>query len=590
MNVNQKYIDSLPTLAQSMVETLQFFRLKRIYGIGGDFAVNLIKAFENEFILLPSSNEMHASFSACAQAEIEGIGCCLTTYTVGSLPCVSAAALAKSEKLPIIFISGAPGECEIGNTAIHHTVVSASSWNIDYDAALNSFKGLGIRAERLQGQRNLGQPDLAGEQFFDLVLHAYTYNEPVFIEVPRDLIFMKTQSLKLPNTLEDIVINRISYNSTDVVVDEIVDRLTRSEKPVIYFGGALKLNSKLKDLVLHFCEKNQIPFVSSWFGKGILDDFHPLSLGAYNGVFTDAQNRRYFENEVDYILEIATSIYKMDANSAFGTGTHILEKFENKTILNGTAKLQVDLIDVFEKLLMVEFQKFNFDQKEIETPKIDSAERIDFHNLTDVLNEIQAKNEKSFIYMPEVGNSYFASYSLKTRTTSIGRGWLCNAWYGAMGTSIPYARAVCEVLNEFKSDDVAIVITGDGGFHFQLNELIHFMQNGLNVIILYMRNNIFHLGKNSNAKIYNCSTSDFDVKKLVESYGGNHFKCSLKNEFETVLQKLIHDNKGVNLIEIPVIPQEEFHCREIQLLNTYISAKNGVQSAIKKWDEIVHST
>lgn len=588
MNINQKYIESLPTLAQSMVETLRFFHLKRIYGIGGDFAVNLIKAFENDFELLPSSNEMHASFSACAQAEIEGLGCCLTTYTVGSLPCVSAAALAKSEKLPIVFISGAPGECEIGNTAIHHTVTSASSWNIDYDASLNSFRGIGIRAERLQGQRNQGQPDLAGEQFFELVLHAFTNNEPVFIEIPRDLIFMKTQSLKLPEKLEDIAVNRITYNSTEVIVEEIREKLLSSKKPAVYFGGALKLNKKLKTLVLQFCEKNNIPFVSSWFGKGILDDFHPLSLGAYNGVFTDPQNRKYFENEVDYILEIATSIYKMDANSAFGTGTHILDKFENKTTLNGTSKLQVDLISIFEKLMEIEFFHFSYNEKQTEVPIISLDTRVDFNNLTTVLNEVQAKNKKSFIYLPEVGNSYFASYSLKIKSSSISRGWLCNAWYGAMGTSMPYARAVCELLNENKSSDVAIVITGDGGFHFQLNELIHFQQNNLNVIILYMRNNIFHLGKNSNAKIYNCSNADFNVQKLIESYGGTFHKCSLKRDFEMKLTKLIEQNNGIHLVEIPVVPSEEFQCREIQLLNTYISAKNGVEKAVELWREIIN--
>ncbi|MBI1837640.1 MAG: thiamine pyrophosphate-binding protein [Flavobacteriia bacterium] len=566
----------------------QFFRLKRIYGIGGDFAVNLIKAFEKNFDLLPASNEMHASFSACAQAEIESLGCCLTTYTVGSLPCISAAALAKSEKLPVIFVSGAPGENEIGNTAIHHTVTSASSWNIDYDASLNSFRGLGIRAERLQGQRNLGQPDLAGEQFFELILHAYTYNEPVFIEIPRDLIFMKTQSLKLPEKIEDIVINRISYNSTDVLVEEISYRLKNCKKPVLYFGGALKLNVKLKKIVLQFCEKNAIPFISSWFGKGILDDFHSLSLGAYNGVFTEQKSRKYFENEVDYILEIATSIYKMDANSAFGTGTHILEGFENKTVLNGTSKLQVDLIAIFEKLIEVNFEMFDFIPEINIEDELSLDTRIDFHNLTRVLNEIQTKSSKPFIYLPEVGNSYFASYSLKIKNTSIARGWLCNAWYGAMGTSMPYARAVCEVLKEKQADDVAIVITGDGGFHFQLNELIHFMKNNLNVVILYMRNNIFHLGKNSESKIYSCSSPEFDIQKLIESYGGIVYKCSLKKDFQFCLTETINLNKGITLIEIPVDPKEEFQCREIQLLNTYIGAKNGVEKAVAAWNNIIN--
>ncbi len=160
-NFGETYANLLPNLGQAMVDVLRFFECQRIYGVGGDYAANLIAAFEKEFDICPSSNEMHAAFTACGQAEVEGLGVCLTTYTVGSLPCVSAAALAVTEKLPVIFISGAPGESEITNMALHHTVSSCSTWKAEYDAALESFRALGIKAERLQGQRNSAQPNVA---------------------------------------------------------------------------------------------------------------------------------------------------------------------------------------------------------------------------------------------------------------------------------------------------------------------------------------------------------------------------------------------------------------------------------------------
>lgn len=584
----EEYHDSLPTLAQSMVDTLRFFKVKRMYGIGGDFAVNLIKAFEHEFQLLPSSNEMHAAFSACGQAEIEGIGCCIMTYTVGSLPCASAIALAKSEKLPIIFISGAPGECEIGQTAIHHTVTSFSSWNIEYDACLNSFKGLGIRTERLQGERNALQPDLAGEQFFRLVQYAYEKNEPVFIEVPRDLVFKKTQGLRLPEKLEFLNSDLHSYTSSEMITESIIEKLNHAKKPILFIGESLKLNKQLIGLIYAFCEKFNIPFVTSWFAKGVFDEFHPLSLGAYNGVFTRSNHRKYLEQEVDYILEIATSVFQMDANSAFGTGTHKVATFNNKTLLQGTSKRQKDLIEYFEALLDADIKQFDFKPEREQSVMLNSNDRVDFNNLTDVLNHLQNNHNQPFIYLPEIGNSYFASYGLKTKKSSLGRGWLCNAWYGAMGTSLPYARAVCEELKERNSDDIAVVITGDGGFHFQLNELIHFMKDGLSVVIVYLRNNIFHLGKNSNAEIYNCSSSDFDVLKLIASYGGEGKICSSVEEFGTYFSSCISENKGIKLIEVPVIPKEEYQCNEIRLLNTYISAKNGDPTAVKEWDKIIN--
>ena len=588
-DLGQEFYDSLPTLAESMVKTLSFFSIERMYGIGGDFAVNLIKAFEADFQLLPSSNEMHAAFSACGQAEIEGMGCCIMTYTVGSLPCASAIALAKSENLPVIFISGAPGESEIGRTAIHHTVTSFSSWNVEYDACLNSFKELGIRSERLQGERSKGQPDLAGEHFFKLVSHAFTHNEPVFIEIPRDIVFKKTQAIVLPIDKNQLNTDLTSFASGDFIVKNILAKLKVSKKPLIYFGAALKLNKKLIDLILQFCEKNNIPFVSSWFAKGILDDYHPLSLGAYNGVFSDLHHRKYIDKEADYVIEVATSIFQMDANMAFDTGTHKLSTFPTKTLLKGTSKLQKDLLEIFEKLLKSEIQPFEFEFNTQESPQLLAHDKVDFHNLTNVLNSIQDKTDQSCIYLPEVGNSYFASYSLKIKKSEIGRGWICNAWYGAMGTSLPYARALCEVLKVKKSNDAAVIITGDGGFHFQLNELIHFMKDELNITIIYMRNNIFHLGKNSDAEIYNCSSKDFDVQKLISCYGGEAKICSTVQDFTTYFSFCMKENKGIKLIEVPVLPEPQYQCNEIKLLNTYISSKNGVTAAEKAWKEIIKS-
>ena len=84
-NFGQQYAQTLPTLGQAMSDILGFFGCQRIYGVGGDFAANLISALAPNFSVLPSSNEMHAAFSACGQAEIEGLGVCLTTVHRGKM-------------------------------------------------------------------------------------------------------------------------------------------------------------------------------------------------------------------------------------------------------------------------------------------------------------------------------------------------------------------------------------------------------------------------------------------------------------------------------------------------------------------------
>jgi len=585
-NFGEEYASSLPSLGEAMVKVLKFFGCQRMYGVGGDYAANLIGAFEKELSVCPSSNEMHAGFTACGQAEIEGLGVCLTTYTVGSLPCVSAAALAITEKLPVIFISGAPGENEINNMALHHTVSSFSTWRTEYDAALDAFKALGMRSERLSGARSAGQPNVAAEHLFRLVSHAYLSKQPVFIEIPRDLVLSKTQAIQLPISIEKLPQEIFILKGAQSVAKQVITKLNVAKKPLLFLGEKAKLNKALLGKVKKFCDKYQIPYVTSWLAKGILDEFDPLSLGAYNGVFSDPKIRDYIEHEVDYVLEISTSINQLDTNTAFATGTHLLSVFENRTVLKGTSQLERDIITTLDYLMDADIPSFNFQNVHQESSTLIGEDRIDFHNLTGVLNHLQTQDENPYVYFPEIGNSYFASYSLKTRMSSLGRSWITNPWYAAMGTSLPYARAACKQLQHSGASDVAVVITGDGGFNFQLNDLIHFLRDDLNVIIIYMRNNIFHLGKNSDADIYNCSDKKFDVIGLVKAFGGDGKQCTTVAEFSDYFRLCAKEQAGIRLIEVPAITEEQYQCREISLLNLYIKAQNGIPDAITKWDAL----
>lgn len=614
MNFGQAYNDQLPTLGETIREVISFFGGQYIYGVGGDFAANLIAALDKDdqgvgINIHPSSNEMHAGFSACAQAEIDGMGFCLTTYMVGSLPCTSAAALAVTEGLPVVFISGAPAESEVNQVAIHHTIHPNASWKTEYDNALEAFSALGMRVERLQGQRVEGHPNIAGQRFYQIVSEAYKNKQPVFIEVPRDQVFAKTQPLKLPESVDNICCGGNVLAGTELIVDNIVTKLKNAKKPMLYLGDRLKHNHQLKKLIITFAEKYHIPYATTWFAKGLFDEYKPLCLGAYNGIFTQTAGRTYIEQQVDYVIDVATSILPQDSNIAFATGTHKIETFSNKTLLKGGALLEKDLILIFEQLLLREITPFNFKPEDESSLSLgngldknqdnrlltsDEAQSdIDFNNLAQTLNELQAKDNKTYVYLPEVGNSYFASYSLKTRQSKLGRSWLTNPWYGAMGTALPYARVVAQRLKELNNNVIesdgsverAVVIIGDGGFHFQLNELIHFLKDKTDITIIYMRNNIFHLGKSGDGDIYHCNDTEFDVHNLVKAYQGQSKKCTSVGEFKDYFT-VCNQQSGISLIEVPANPIEERQSNELKLLNLYIKSQNGQADAIKTWQAL----
>ena len=588
-NFGERYANSLITLGASITHTLQHFGCDVVFGVGGDFAANIISSLEENIHIAPCGNEMNAAFTACGQAEIAGIGFCLTTYTVGSLPCASAVALAKTEQLPVVFISGAPGEDEVDGQAIHHSVVSGSSWKKDFDLALNAYKSMEIRAERLQGERLVGQPNVAGAQFYSLIRHAIVHREPVFIEIPRDLLKSFTQPIEYKS--EQIIpslhaANRLTGHSD--IAQHIEEKLNAAKQPMVYIGEKTKLNRPLLDLIFTFCVQHQIPYATSWFAKGILDESHELSLGAYNGVFSNIPVRRFIETEVDYVLEIGTSIVPQDTNLAFDTGTHAIEKQGNKTVLKGTELYDVDLIRVVQELTERSVKCFAKPVIVDESATDNASDAmLGFHNLTATLSQTQTRIDRALVYIPEIGNSYFASYDLVTKASQMGRSWLSNPWYAAMGTSLCYARAVS--LNNQKQgySDIPIVITGDGGFHFQSNELVHFLRERLSVVVIYMRNDIFHLGKSSDAEIYNCATPAFDLECLTQAYCGDYHKCETQNQLSETLYNLSKQaDFGLVVIEVPASTAPEHQSNATRLLNLYIRAKNADPESLAAWKAI----
>ena len=585
-NFGADYQRSMISLGQAMNQIVRHFGVNTVYGVGGDFAANLIAALDKDGLkVLPSSNEMHAGFCACAQAEVEGMGFCLTTYTVGSLPCASAAALAKTEGLPVVFISGAPGEDEVHRGGIHHMVQPGDSWRDEYDAALKAFAAMGIRSERLQGDRSRGQPNISALRFFEAVKHAWLYREPVFIEVPRNLVFALTQPLTLPS-LEHMQTPDMLVAGLEAILDTIGDKFRKARAPLVYFGVQVRRNPELNRLVLAFCHRFQIPYACHWFAKGSVDETDPLCLGAYNGAFSELPMRNYIENTADYVLDLGTSIMAQDAASAFNSGTHFITDLENKTVVKSTIPREIDLIRILKGLLDADLPQYDYLAPTNAIPPLVPEAKFDFHVLVDAVNEVQRTQDFGTVFLPEVGNSFFASFGLRPKATEIGVNWLTNPWYAAMGTSLPYARVAAEYIRHRSSSDRTVVITGDGGFHFQLNELIHFQKQSLPVTIVYMRNDIFHLGKGGDGPIYHCSSNAFDVLQLVRAYGGEGRRCESIAEFSDYYARCLRENTGIRLIEVPCSLESQYQCREIRLLNLYIKSRNGDPEAIRGWQEV----
>ena len=102
--------------------------VRQIFGIPGDFALNLYEALEDDgrFELVRLSHEPAVGFAADGSARITGgLAVCCVTYGAGGLNMINAVACAYAEESPLLVVSGGPGRPERrADVHVHHEVKS----------------------------------------------------------------------------------------------------------------------------------------------------------------------------------------------------------------------------------------------------------------------------------------------------------------------------------------------------------------------------------------------------------------------------------------------------------------------------------
>src|SRR5499427_6474205 len=109
-----------------LFDALQQAGVRHIFGIPGDFALNLYEALEHDgrFSLVRFSHEPSVGFAADGASRASGcFGVCCVTYGAGGLNMVNAVACAYAEESPVVVISGGPGRHEKkAAIPVHHEV------------------------------------------------------------------------------------------------------------------------------------------------------------------------------------------------------------------------------------------------------------------------------------------------------------------------------------------------------------------------------------------------------------------------------------------------------------------------------------
>jgi TPP-dependent 2-oxoacid decarboxylase len=208
----------------------------------------------------------------------------ITTLSANSQPTfkprpgfqVSTFAQAYAEKSSVVVIGNAPGLNErIQHLLLHHKIR-------DFDTQFKIFQ------EFTAASTVLSNPNTAFAEIDRVLDTAMHYKRPVYIKIPRDMIY-------LSGNFDYQYVTQLNISDPDVLaiaLQQAVKLINAAHQPVILADAEIH-RFGLQNLLLQLTDKTNIPVADTILGKSVISERHPNYLGLYAGALgSEVDNMR----------------------------------------------------------------------------------------------------------------------------------------------------------------------------------------------------------------------------------------------------------------------------------------------------------
>ncbi len=535
----------LLTGAEIICECLLEQGVDTVFGYPGGAALNTYDAlyeYRDKIKHVLTAHEQGASHAADGYARSTGrVGVVMTTSGPGATNIVTGIATANIDSIPVVAITGNVTTDQLGRDSFQE---------VDIVDIVKPITKASYLVERVE--------DLAPTIRKAFALAQEGRKGPVLVDVPKDVTANKTEFT--PAEPEQPPVFAVK-NPESVRV--IQDMIRKSKRPMIYAGGGI-LSGNASPEFKAFAELIDAPVCCSLMGLGCIPASHPLcmgNIGMHGGYETSMATA-----ECDLMIACGARFSDRVAGDRekFGEQATIIQlEIDEKEINKNVCVDEYLLGDVKESLIALtvglEQQshtdwikqigewKHHFDNK-----KLPESEYPLPKDILDAVNEIKSDDD---IIATDVGQHqmWVAQYSkIEKNKTLLTSGGMGTMGYG-MGAAIGAQTA--------NPDKRVFLITGDGSFHMNLNELVTMKSYDLPVIILVMNNTVLGMVRQWQKLFYGSRFSQTDPHRatdftaLANAFGVEGMRINTKEDIKPVLKKAF-DLKKTVVIDCRISPDQ----------------------------------
>ena len=547
--VMKKEEAKLMTGSQIVIETLIEQGVTDVFGYPGgqvlDIYDELYKASDRINHIL-TAHEQGAAHAADGYSRVTGkVGVAIATSGPGATNLVTGIATAMLDSIPMIAITGNVPTTLIGKDSFQEINITGVTMPITkHNYFVTDVNDLADTIREAFQIAKSGRPG------------------PVLIDIPKDV-----QVAECEFVLGDIVPPIPQSIADDSYIDRAVELINAAQRPYIYIGGGAAGAGMTKD-IMAFAEKIDGYIGCTFMGLSAMSNSYDRFLGmqGMHGHYASSMANK----DADLVIGIGVrfSDRATGNTSKYCKGARIIQLDTDLSEINKNIKVDLGIIgDIVSSLSRIiercESCRHPEWSAQIEAFKAEGrriareAEKMAGDNMTpkkifDVINGIKDENT---VIATDVGQHqmWTAQYVDFGRT----RRFASSGGLGTMGYGLGAAIGA-----QIASGDRTVLITGDGSFGMNLNELATAVTYNTPVVIVLMNNGVLGMvrqwqtlffGKRYSHTILGRQT---DFVKLAEAFGAKAARAANIDEFRTAFDEAMkHD--GPYLIDT-LIDMDEF--------------------------------
>lgn len=454
--------------ARFITESLKAHGVTTIFGYPGGAIMPVYDAiYDSGLDHLLCRNEQGAAMAAIGYARASGkVGVCIATSGPGATNLVTGLGDAMMDSIPVVAITGQVASPFIGTDAFQEAdVLGLSLACTKHSFIVQSIDELPeVMAEAFQIAQS-GRPG------------------PVLIDVPKDVQFAKIEHQPLVYPIPQLPSVEPS------LLEQAKTLLQQAKRPVLYVGGGVGMADAVAEL-RHFVEITQIPSFSTIKGLGALPADNPYYMGMIGMHGTKAAN--YAAQESDLLLVLGARFDdrvtgKLDSFAPTAKVIHVdADIAEINKLRRADVAIRGDMKQLLQQLAMpLQIDAWRADVQRLK-------QQYDFtyaENSGDtlinpwwLLHTLSQKRNKNSVIATDVGQHQM--WSAQHMQHFDPKNYLTSAGFGTMGFGLPAAVGA----QKARPQDQVILITGDGSFMMNIQELGSIKRGKLPVKILLLDN------------------------------------------------------------------------------------------------------